>query len=131
MATIFSKIISGEIPCHKILEDEAHIAFLDIQPLVLGHLLCVPKKEQDYMFDMDAEALAALWKFTLPLAKALKLAVPCRRIGSAVIGLEVPHVHIHLVPLQTVGDLNFAQEKLKPSAMELENMAAHIRSFLS
>ncbi len=131
MSTIFSKIISGEIPCHKIYEDEAHIAFLDIQPLVMGHILCVPKREIDYIFDMEPEAFAELWKFTLPVANALKKAVPCVKIGTAVIGLEVPHVHIHLVPMQTVGDLNFTQAKLNPSNSELDQMAAYIRSFLS
>ncbi len=95
MSSIFSKIIAGEIPCHKIYEDGGHIAFLDIQPLVMGHVLCVPKKEVDYMFDLEPEALASLWKFAQPIAHALKLAIPCKRIGTAVIGLEVPHCHVH------------------------------------
>lgn len=130
MASLFSKIILGEIPCHKIAEDAAHIAFLDIQPLVMGHVLCVPKVEVDYMFDLTPEALAALWVFTGTVAKALKQAVPCKRIGSAVIGLEVPHTHIHLVPLMEVGDINFTKIKLNPSAESLKAMAAHIQSFL-
>jgi histidine triad (HIT) family protein len=130
MSSIFSKIISGEIPCHKIYEDEEHIAFLDIQPLVMGHVLCVPKKEIDYIFDLDPDALAALWKFAQPIAHAMKLAIPCKRIGTAVIGLEVPHCHVHLVPLQQVGDINFSKEKLHPSQEQLAQTAALIRSFL-
>jgi histidine triad (HIT) family protein len=130
MSTLFSKIISGEIPSFKISEDANHIAFLDIQPLVMGHVLCVPKVEVDYIFDLTPEALAALWVFTATVAKALKQAVPCKRIGTAVIGLEVPHTHIHLVPLMEVGDINFTKTKLNPSAESLKAMAAHIQSFL-
>jgi histidine triad (HIT) family protein len=128
--SLFSKIVAGEIPCHKIHEDENHLAFLDIMPLVAGHVLCIPKKEVDYMFDMSDEDLASLWKFTLPVAQAIRKSVPCKRIGTAVIGLEVPHVHIHLVPLNQVGDINFAKEKMKPSHDELVEMAALIRSNL-
>ena len=130
MSSIFSKIIAGEIPCHKIYEDGGHIAFLDIQPLVMGHVLCVPKKEVDYMFDLEPEALASLWKFAQPIAHALKLAITCKRIGTAVIGLEVPHCHVHLVPLQQVGDINFSKEKLHPSQEQLAQTATLIRSFL-
>lgn len=130
MSTLFSKIISGEIPSYKIAEDSDHIAFLDIQPLVMGHVLCVPKVEVDYIFDLKPEALAALWVFTATVAKALKQAVPCKRIGSAVIGLEVPHTHIHLVPLMEVGDINFTKTKLSPSAESLKAMASHIKAFL-
>lgn len=130
-SSIFSKIVKGEIPCHKIHEDENHLAFLDVMPLVPGHVLCIPKKETDYMFDLSEGELADLWKFTLPIAKAIKKSVDCKRIGTAVIGLEVPHVHIHLVPLNQVGDINFAREKMKPSHEELSEMAAIIRSNLT
>ena len=130
MSSIFSKIISGEIPCHKIYEDEGHLAFLDIQPLVMGHVLCVPKKEVDYIFDLEPDALASLYKFAQTVAHAMKLAIPCKRIGTAVIGLEVPHAHIHLVPLQQIGDINFSKEKLHPSQEKLTQTAALIRSFL-
>ena len=97
MSSIFSKIVKGDIPCYKIYEDENHLAFLDIQPLVMGHVLCIPKKEVDYLYDLTEDELASLWKFTMPVAKAIKQAVSCKRIGTAVIGLEVPHCHIHLV----------------------------------
>jgi len=127
MASIFSKIIAGEIPCHKIYEDENHLAFLDVMPLVLGHVLVVPKKEQDYIFDLSEDELASLWQFALPVAKAIKKAIPCKRIGTAVIGLEVPHTHIHLVPMDSANDLNFTREKLKVSNDELANIADLIR----
>jgi histidine triad (HIT) family protein len=127
MASIFSKIIAGEIPCHKICEDENHLAFLDVMPLVLGHVLVVPKKEHDYIFDLSEEDLASLWQFALPVAKAIKKAIPCKRIGTAVIGLEVPHTHIHLVPMDSANDLNFTREKLKVSNDELAKIADLIR----
>lgn len=127
MASIFSKIIAGEIPCHKIYEDENHLAFLDVMPLVLGHVLVVPKKEQDYLFDLSEDELASLWQFALPVAKAIKKAIPCKRIGTAVIGLEVPHTHIHLVPMDSANDLNFTREKLKVSNDELAKIADLIR----
>lgn len=130
MSSIFSKIVKGDIPCYKIYEDENHLAFLDIQPLVMGHVLCIPKKEVDYLYDLTEDELASLWKFTIPVAKAIKQAVSCKRIGTAVIGLEVPHCHIHLVPLQHVGDINFSREKLHPSSVELADMATKIRSFI-
>lgn len=130
MSSIFSKIVKGDIPCYKIYEDENHLAFLDIQPLVMGHVLCIPKKEVDYLYDLTEDELASLWKFTMPVAKAIKQAVSCKRIGTAVIGLEVPHCHIHLVPLQHVGDINFSREKLHPSSVELADMATKIRSFI-
>lgn len=130
MSSLFSKIVSGEIPCYKIAEDEMNLAFLDLHPLVMGHVLCIPKVEIDYLFDLTPEALAALWVFTATVAKALKQAVPCKRIGSAVIGLEVPHAHIHLVPLMEVGDINFTKMKLNPSAESLQEMAVRIRAFL-
>lgn len=126
MPSIFSKIIAGEIPCHKIYEDDAHIAFLDVSPLVMGHVLCVPKAEIDYIFDMSEDQLKALWAFTLPVAKAIKLAIPCMRIGTSVIGLEVPHTHIHLVPMNSADDLNFTRVKLQPTHEELAEIATKI-----
>jgi len=130
MPTIFSKIIAGEIPCHKIYEDENHLAFLDVMPLVRGHVLVVPKKEIDYIFDLSEDELANMWKFALPIAKALKMAIPCKRIGTSVIGLEVPHTHIHLVPMNSANDLNFTREKLKVSHDELAQIAELIRSVI-
>ena len=130
MATLFSRIVAGEIPCHRICEDEHHLAFLDIMPLVMGHVLVIPKRELDYIFDLSGPEMAALWQFAQDVAKAVEKAVPCKRIGVAVIGLEVPHAHIHLVPLQTVGDINFTKEKLHPSESSLAEMAALIRANL-
>jgi histidine triad (HIT) family protein len=130
MPTLFSRIVAGEIPCHKVCEDEHHLAFLDIMPLVHGHVLVIPKREVDYIFDLEPSELAALWQFAQRVAVGLKLAVPCKRIGTAVIGLEVPHAHIHLVPMQTVGDINFTKEKLQPTAEQLSLMAASIQAQL-
>ena len=107
MSTIFSKIISGEIPSYKIAENDKFVAFLDAMPLVAGHTLVVPKKEVDLIFDLDSEDYKELWAFTQDIAKQIKKAIPCKRVGVAVVGLEVPHAHIHLVPLNTVDDLNF------------------------
>jgi len=107
MSTIFSKIISGEIPSYKIAENDKFVAFLDAMPLVAGHTLVVPKKEVDLIFDLDSEDYKELWAFTQDIAKQIKQAIPCKRVGIAVVGLEVPHAHIHLVPLNTVDDLNF------------------------
>lgn len=130
MASIFTKIISGEIPSHKILENDKFLAFLDVFPLVHGHVLVVPKKETDYIFDIDDQDLAEMMLFAKQVAKALRAAVPCKRIGVSVIGLEVPHAHIHLVPMNTANDVNFTQAKLKPSAEELSAMALRIRAKL-
>jgi len=130
MATLFTRIIQGEIPCHKIAEDENFIAFLDIMPLVPGHVLVVPKAEVDYIFQLEDDILTGLMLFAKKLAPAIEKAIPCKRLGLAVIGLEVPHTHIHLVPLQEVGDINFTKPKLKPSAEELAGVAASIRSYL-
>lgn len=130
MPTLFSRIVAGEIPCHKVCEDEHHLAFLDIMPLVLGHVLVIPKREVDYIFDLEPSEIAALWQFAQRVAVGLKLAVPCKRIGTAVIGLEVPHAHIHLVPMQTVGDINFTKEKLQPTSEQLSLMAASIQARL-
>jgi len=130
MSSIFSKIVQGEIPCHKIAEDDQFLAFLDVMPLVEGHTLVIPKQEIDYIFDLDPEVLAGLMKFAQRIAPAIKKAIPCKRIGVAVIGLEVPHAHVHLVPLNRMLDINFSQEKLKLSQESLAKTAELIRSFL-
>lgn len=122
MASVFTRIIQGEIPCYKVAEDEAHIAFLDIQPLAPGHVLVVPKLEVDYLFDLSEADYSALWAFARKVASGLKQAVPCKRIGVSVIGLEVPHVHIHLIPLNQMADINFTGPKLNPGSSELEEM---------
>lgn len=130
MASIFTKIIQGEIPCHKIAESEDYFAFLDIFPLRKGHTLVIPKKEIDYIFDLDDELLSGLMTFSKKIAKAVEAAIPCKRIAVAVAGLEVPHAHIHLVPMNTIGDLSFQQEKLKLSQEELGTIAESIRQHL-
>jgi histidine triad (HIT) family protein len=130
MSSIFSKIFQGEIPCHKIAEDDQFLAFLDVMPLVEGHTLVIPKQEIDYIFDLDPEVLAGLMKFAQRIAPAIKKAIPCKRIGVAVIGLEVPHAHVHLVPLNRMLDINFSQEKLKLSQESLAKTAELIRSFI-
>jgi len=127
MATIFSRIIKGEIPCHKIAEDERFYAFLDINPLKAGHTLVVPKQETDYIFDLDDEMLSGLIIFSKKIAAAIKTAFPCNRIGIAVIGLEVPHVHIHLVPMDSMEDINFRNPKLKFTPDEFNSIAEKIR----
>ena len=127
MASIFTRIINREIPGHIVAEDDNHIAFLDVNPLKKGHVLCVPKQEVNYIFDMDEDAYLNLQSFTQKVAKALKAAIPCKRVGVAVIGLEVPHVHIHLIPLETVADINFSQPKLSFSQEELTETAEVIR----
>ena len=128
MASIFSKIIAREIPAHIILEDDHFIAFLDVMPLVPGHVLVVPKKEVDYIFDLEDSDLGPMMIFAKKVARALRKAVPCRRIGISVIGLEVPHTHVHLVPMQSADDVNFTRPKLKPTPEELAEMAARIRA---
>ncbi len=120
MSTIFTKIIKGEIPCYKIAENENFLAFLDISPLAKGHTLVIPKKEIDYIFDIDSPTYQELWSFAQTIAKMIEKAIPCKRIGVAVIGLEVPHAHIHLVPINNVGDINFSKEKLSLSADEMK-----------
>lgn len=127
MASIFTRIINREIPGQIIAEDENYIAFLDITPLVTGHTLVVPKKEVDYIFDLDNDTLAGLSVFAKKVAHAVKKAVPCKRIGVAVIGLEVPHTHIHLVPMNSMGDINFTKPKLSPTKEELAEVADKIR----
>jgi len=115
MASIFSKIVAGEIPCYKIAENDKFFAFFDISPLVPGHTLVIPKKEEDYIFDISDEDLAEMIVFAKKIAVAIKKAMPCRKVGVAVIGLEVPHAHIHLVPMQNEGDLDFRREKMHPT----------------
>ncbi|MEP0710392.1 HIT family protein [Algoriphagus sp.] len=127
MATIFTKIINREIPGHIVAEDENYIAFLDIMPLVKGHVLVVPKREVDYIFDLEPEVLSGLHLFAQQVAKAMDKTITCTRIGVAVIGLEVPHVHIHLVPLRTMDDINFNRPKLKLSKEELSEIAEKIK----
>jgi histidine triad (HIT) family protein len=127
MASIFTKIINREIPAHIVAEDERYIAFLDINPLVLGHALVVPKQEVDFLFDLDDDTLAGINVFAKKVAHAIKKAVPCRRVGVAVIGLEVPHAHVHLIPMNTMNDINFTRPKLNPSSAELTQVAEAIR----
>ncbi|WP_072052923.1 nuclease A inhibitor family protein [Hymenobacter terrenus] len=126
MASIFSRIVSGELPAYKVAEDGRHLAFLDITPLVEGHTLVIPKKEVDYIFDLPADELAALHVFAQRVAKGVQAVVPCKRIGVAVIGLEVPHAHIHLIPMNKVGDLNFANPKIKVPEARMQELAAAI-----
>lgn len=130
MPTIFTKIINREIPGYIVAEDERFIAFLDINPLVPGHTLVVPKQEIDYIFDIEDNTLADLTVFAKKVARAVKQAVPCKRIGVAVIGLEVPHTHIHLVPMNAMGDINFTKPKLSPSKEELAEVAEKIKAAL-
>lgn len=127
MASVFTRIINREIPGHIVAEDDKFIAFLDVMPLVHGHVLVVPKKETDYIFDLDDETLSGLYVFAKKVAVAQKKAIACKRIGIAVIGLEVPHTHVHLVPMNSVGDINFTQPKLKPAQEELAAVAEKIR----
>jgi histidine triad (HIT) family protein len=131
MPSIFSKIINREIPGHIVSENDRFVAFLDIMPMVLGHTLVVPKKEIDYIYDISDEELAAMHVFAKRVAAAVRKAVPCKRVGVAVIGLEVPHAHIHLIPMNSADDLNFTRPKLKPSNDELTQVATKIRSQLS
>ena len=125
--TIFSRIIAGEIPCYKIAEDERYFAFLDINPLSKGHTLVVPKLEVDYIFNLDDKMLADMILFAKKIAKSIEKSVPCLRIGVAVIGLEVPHAHIHLIPISKESDMNFKNPKLKLSPEEMNEIAAAIR----
>jgi histidine triad (HIT) family protein len=128
MASIFTKIVNGEIPAHKVAETEHFLAFLDINPLAEGHLLVIPKKEVNNLFDLDEESYVGLMLFAKILGESLAKSVDCVRVGMAVIGLEVPHCHIHLVPLKTIGDLNFQKDKLKFTPEELAATAAKIRA---
>ena len=126
MASIFSRIVAGEIPCYKVAEDEKYFAFLDISPVAKGHTLVIPKHEVDYIFDLDDEEYAGLTAFAKKVAAAMKKVMPCKRIGVAVLGLEVPHTHIHLVPINKESDMNFFREKLSLPAEEMAEIAAKI-----
>lgn len=128
--TIFSKIVAGEIPAYKVAETLEFLAFLDINPLAEGHVLVIPKKEVDYIFDLDDETYAGLQIFAKIVATGLKKAIPCKRIGVAVIGLEVPHTHIHLIPMNHVSDINFERPKLNPTPEQLEATAEKIKEAL-
>lgn len=127
MTSIFTKIINGEIPCHKIAENEKFLAFLDIMPLREGHTLVIPKTEIDYIFDIEDAILAEMIVFAKSVAKKIKNSIPCNRIGVTVIGLEVPHAHIHLIPINTLSDMDFTKEKLNPGADSLSATAKKIR----
>lgn len=127
MASIFTKIITGEIPCYKIAENDKFFAFLDISPLAKGHTLVVPKQETDYIFDLNDNLVAEMMVFSKNVSKAIEKVIPCNRVGVAVIGLEVPHAHIHLVPINGMGDLNFANPKLDLSTEEFQEIASAIR----
>ena len=130
MASIFSRIVAGEIPCYKVAEDDNYFAFLDIGPMVKGHTLVIPKREVDYIFDLEDDELAGLHLFAKKVAKALKAAFPCQRIGMAVLGMEVPHTHIHLIPLQKESDMLFSNPKLSFTPDEMAEIAAKIREQL-
>src|SRR5690554_2633230 len=131
MATIFSKIISGEIDAHKVAETNDFLAFLDISPLSHGHVLVIPKVEVDYIFDMEDSEYVALWMFAKIVAQGIKIAFPCEKVGVAVVGLEVAHTHIHLIPINNVSDMDFSRAKLELSAEELEHDAKLIREALN
>ncbi len=128
MSTIFTKIIKREIPAQIVAEDDNFLAFLDINPLVIGHTLVIPKQEVDYIFDLDPNTLTGLTLFSQMVAAAIEKSVSCQRIGIAVIGLEVPHTHVHLVPLNSMDDINFSRPKLNPSPEELQQIAQQISS---
>jgi histidine triad (HIT) family protein len=129
MASIFTRIINGEIPCHKVAETDDYLAFLDIRPQALGHTLCIPKREVDYIFDLEDDHLAGLMVFAKKVAKAVRQVVPCKRIGVAVIGIEVPHAHVHLIPLNAVSDISF-KEPLDIPANEMADLAAKIAALV-
>jgi histidine triad (HIT) family protein len=129
MATLFSRIVSGEIPCHKVAESDKFLAFLDIMPLRRGHVLVIPKMEIDYLFDMEDQLLAELMQFAKPIAHKISAHFPCKKVGVAVIGLEVPHAHVHLIPINTVADMDFGQQKLVLESEELAEIAEKLRMF--
>ncbi|MBS0010390.1 MAG: HIT family protein [Bacteroidales bacterium] len=126
MSSIFTKIVNGEIPCYKIAEDESFLAFLDINPLKKGHTLVIPKKEVDYLFDLDEESLAGMMIFSRKIALAIEKVVPCNRIGVVVLGLEVPHAHIHLIPIDSEADVRFSNPRVKLTEEEFKNLADRI-----
>lgn len=131
MESIFSKIVAGQFPCYKVAENDSFLAFLDISPLAKGHVLVIPKVQVDYIFDLDEETFTQLHLFAKSVAKAMKKAIICSRIGVTVIGLEVPHAHIHLIPINEVNDMNFSNKKLTLSSNEMLDIANHINSFFS
>lgn len=131
MATIFTKIVNGDIPAYKVAEDDNYLAFLDINPLKEGHTLVIPKKEVDYIFDLDPVLQAGLWNFASRVAKGIESVIPCKRIGVTVIGLEVPHAHIHLIPLQNIHDMEFSRPKLKPAPEKMSEIAEKIAKAIS
>ena len=126
MATIFSRIVKGEIPCYKIAEDERFFAFMDINPVAVGHTLVIPKREDDYIFNLDDDEIGAMMVFAKKVAKAIEKAVPCKRIGVAVIGLEVPHAHIHLIPISQEGDMDFKKEHVHMNEEEFKEVQKRI-----
>jgi len=130
MSSIFTKIVKGEIPCFKITEDDNYLAFLDAFPLALGHVLVIPKKEIDYLFDLESEEYFGLWKFSQKIAKAMDKVIDCERIGVAVIGLEVPHAHIHLVPINGISDINFERPKKQFTTEQMIEIADKIKQAL-
>jgi histidine triad (HIT) family protein len=130
MPSVFSKIIAGEIPCYKIAENADFIAFLDVFPLKKGHVLVVPKNEVDYVFDLDTETYLGLMNFSKTIAIAIKKAIPCKRVGVSIVGLEVPHAHVHLIPINTVNDMNFSNAKLTLSKDEFDEVANSIKKHL-
>lgn len=131
MSSIFSKIINGDIPCHKIAENDSFFAFLDINPVAKGHILVVPKIETDYIFDLEDDILSGYLPFCKKISVALKAVVPCERIGITVIGLEVPHAHIHLIPINSLHDMNFAKPKLELSQDELAELALSVAALIT
>ncbi|MBT6013329.1 MAG: HIT family protein [Flavobacteriales bacterium] len=130
MSSIFTKIVKGKIPCFKITEDDNYLAFLDTFPLTLGHVLVIPKKEIDYLFDLESEEYFGLWKFSQKIAKAMDKVIDCERIGVAVIGLEVPHAHIHLVPINGISDINFERPKKQFTTEQMIEIADKIKQAL-
>lgn len=130
MPGIFSRIVAGEIPCYKVAENEHYLAFLDVFPLKKGHVLVIPKKEVDYIFDLDDETYRGLMAFSKKVAVALKAAIPCKRVSMHIVGLEVPHAHVHLIPINTPSDCNFSNEKLNLSKEEFEAIASAISAYL-
>jgi histidine triad (HIT) family protein len=130
MASIFSKIVNGQIPCYKIAENDHFLAFLDVFPLKKGHCLVIPKKEVDYLFDLDNETYMGLMNFSKIVSEAIIKAIPCQRIGLSVIGLEVPHAHVHLIPINSINDMNFSNIKLELTKQEFEEIAAKIKQYI-
>lgn len=130
MASIFSKIVNGQIPCYKIAENDHFLAFLDVFPLKKGHCLVIPKKEVDYLFDLDNETYMGLMNFSKIVSEAIIKAIPCQRIGLSAIGLEVPHAHVHLIPINSINDMNFSNAKLELTKQEFEEIAAKIKQYI-